>query len=75
MKPVFTVRRRMNKEEYKEELKDMIADYTEDESLYINKADLVRRFVSVDEEYNHEPWNLMQILANVNMIVEKRIND
>lgn len=65
----------MNKEEYKKELKDMIAEYTEDESLYINKSDLVRRFVDVDKEYNHKPWNLMQILANINLIVEKRIDD
>lgn len=65
----------MNKEEYEEELKDRISKYIEDESLYINKADLVRRFVEVDEYYNHEPWNLMQILTNINMIVEKKIID
>lgn len=59
----------MNKEEYEKELKDMISEFTEGKSLYINKADLVNRFVEVDEEYNHEPWNLMQILANINLIV------
>lgn len=62
----------MNKEEYEKELKDMISEFTEDKSLYINKADLVNRFVEVDEEYNHEPWNLMQILANINLIVGVR---
>lgn len=66
---------KMSKEEYEEKLKDMIAEYTEDEDLYINKAVLVRRFVEADEEYNHEPWNLMQILANINIIVEKKMSD
>ena len=65
----------MIKEEYEKELKDMISEFTEDESLYINKADLVNRFVEVDEEYNHESWNLMQILANINLIVEVKLND
>lgn len=63
----------MNKEEYKERLEHKISELTEDENLYINKADLVRRFVEIDEEYNHESWNLLQILANINMIVEREL--
>ena len=59
--------------EYAEEINKMINEYTEDRSLYINKAALVERFVEIDEYFNHRPWNLMQILANINMIVEEVI--
>ena len=30
--------------------------------------DLVERFIEVDKEYNGEPWNIKQILANINII-------
>ena len=31
--------------------------------------ELVERFIEIDKEYNGEPWNIKQILANVNIIV------
>ena len=34
---------------------------------YLYIPDLVKRFEEIDKEYNSEPWNLLQILANVNM--------
>ena len=61
-------------EEYMEELNNMISEYTEDKSLYINKAALVERLVKIDEYFDHRPWNLMQILANINMIVPESFN-
>ena len=36
---------------------------------YIPVSDLAARFEEIDEYYNHEPWNLQQILANINLIV------
>ena len=30
--------------------------------------DLVERFIEVDKEYNGEPWNIKQILANSNIL-------
>lgn len=32
-------------------------------------SELVERFIEVDEHFNHEPWNLKQILNNIDMIV------
>lgn len=32
-------------------------------------AELVERFIKIDKEYNGRPWNIRQILANINMII------
>ena len=56
------------------ETKNLISELTKDDNLYVNLPDLIERFVEVDEYYNHEPWNLMQILANINMIIPVKIN-
>lgn len=31
--------------------------------------DLVERFIDIDKGFNGEPWNILQILTNINMIV------
>ena len=31
--------------------------------------ELVERFIEIDKEYNDEPWNIKQILANINIII------
>ena len=31
--------------------------------------DLVERFIEIDKEYNGEPWNILQILSNINIII------
>lgn len=38
--------------------------------------ELVERFIDMDKYYNGKPWNIRQILANINMIipVEDRTN-
>ena len=51
-------------EEYIKELRDL----TKNTELYVNLSELVERFVEIDEYYNHEDWNLMQILANIKML-------
>ena len=51
-------------EEYIKELRDL----TKNTELYVNLSELVERFVDIDEYYNHEDWNLMQILANIKML-------
>ena len=40
-----------------------------DENKTVPIRDLVERFVDVDKEFNGEPWNIMQILKNINMII------
>ena len=32
-------------------------------------SELVERFIEVDKEFKGEPWNILQILANINIIV------
>lgn len=36
---------------------------------YVSVADLAERFEEIDEYYNHTPWNLKQILNNINIFV------
>ena len=35
----------------------------------VSKRDLLERFVKIDNEYAHRPWNLLQILANINILI------
>ena len=69
----------MSKEEMIEYLKSTDS-YGEDENfryeekmMNTNKtipiSDLVERFIDVDKYYHGEPWNIRQILANINMIL------
>lgn len=32
-------------------------------------SDLVERFIGIDKEFKGRPWNILQILANINMII------
>lgn len=54
--------------------------YKEDDDLYYEKkmmeskktipiSELVERFIEVDKEFRGESWNILQILANINIIV------
>lgn len=36
---------------------------------YVSVSELTERFEEVDKEYKSEPWNLMQILTNINIFV------
>lgn len=40
-----------------------------DENKMVPIRDLAERFVEVDKEFHGEPWNIKQILANINMII------
>ena len=57
-----------NAEYYREQTEEYIRELTRDTELYVNLSELVERFVEIDEYYNHEDWNLMQILANIKML-------
>lgn len=54
--------------------------YKKEDDLYYEKemmeskktipvGELVKRFIEVDKEFKGEPWNILQILANINIIV------
>ena len=32
-------------------------------------SDLIERFIEIDKEFKGRPWNILQILANINMII------
>ena len=32
-------------------------------------AELVERMVEIDKEFNGQPWNIIQILTNIDMII------
>lgn len=42
---------------------------------YVSVAELAERFEEVDEYYNHELWNLTQILSNINILIPIEINE
>lgn len=42
---------------------------------YITFKDLVERFDSVDAEFNHSTWNLLQIYSNFNILIGKNSED
>lgn len=44
--------------------KDMI-----DSDKTIPISDLVKRFIGMDKYYKGEPWNIRQILANIDIII------
>lgn len=35
----------------------------------ISVAELVERMVEIDKEFNGQPWNILQILMNIDMII------
>ena len=35
---------------------------------YVSVSELAERFEEIDKEYESEPWNLMQILSNINIL-------
>lgn len=47
--------------------------FYEKEMMNIDKtvpiSDLVERFIGIDKEFEGIPWNILQILANINMII------
>ena len=47
--------------------------YYQERNKYVNLKELILRFTEIDEYYNHEPWSLNQILANINLLVPVEI--
>jgi hypothetical protein len=54
---------------YEKDLNELKEQILEDGNTLVSKKDLLERFCEVDKEYNSEPWNLLQILANINILV------
>lgn len=41
---------------------------------YISVSELAEHFEEVDAYFNHEPWNLKQILNNISLFIPIEIN-
>lgn len=39
-----------------------------DSDKTISLKELVERFIEIDKEYNGQPWDIKQILSNINII-------
>ena len=52
-----------------EELNDLKEQILKDGNTSVSKRDLLERFCEIDKEYNGRPWNLLQILANINILI------
>ena len=48
-----------------DDIKIDIEIMTENPNMYVNLKELVERFIEIDKYYNHELWNLDQILTNI----------
>lgn len=55
--------------EYEKDLNDLKEQIFEEGNVLVTKRALLERFCKIDEEYNGEPWNLLQILANINILI------
>ena len=62
----------MTNTEYQEELNLVRQELLSREDQYITFGDIVERFDEVEEEYEGEPWNLMQIYNNLNILVGEK---
>ena len=55
--------------EYEKDLNELKEQILKDGNVLVSKRDLLERFCEMDKEYNGEPWNLLQILANINILI------
>lgn len=51
-----------------------IESLTLDKNLYVSLQELTDRFIDIDNEFDHELWDLHQILANFMMLTRTSLN-
>ena len=61
----------MNKDtaEYEKDLNELKEQILKEGNTLLTKRDLLERFCKIDKDYNGDPWNLLQILANINILI------
>lgn len=61
----------MNKDlaEYEKDLNELKEQIFKESNTLLTKRDLLERFCKIDKEYNGRPWNLLQILSNINILI------
>lgn len=58
-------------EEYEKNLNELKEQIFKEGNTLISKQDLLERFVEIDNEYKNSHWNLLQILANIDILIGK----
>lgn len=55
--------------EYEKDLNGLKEDILKDGDTLVSKRALLKRFCEMDKEYNGCPWNLLQILTNIHILI------
>lgn len=58
-----------NNKEYEKDLNKLKERILKDGDTLLTKRELLERFCEVDKEYNGSPWNLLQILTNIHILI------
>lgn len=58
--------------EYKKDLNELKEQILKEGDTLVSKRDLLERFVKIDNEYEHSPWNLLQICNNFNILIGEK---
>ena len=58
--------------EYEKDLGKLKEEILKEGGTLVFKRDLLNRFIKIDEEYKHRPWSLLQILANINILIGEK---
>lgn len=59
----------MKDTEYNKDLNELKEQILKEGNTLVSKRDLLKRFDEIDKEYEGRPWNLLQILANINILI------
>lgn len=59
----------------KRKLEQIYDELDSEENAYISVRRLIQLFVKLDEEYNHQPWDLFRILRCIDVICPMYIDD
>lgn len=62
-------------ENYKRKLEQIYDELDAEENAYIPVRRLIQLFVKLDEEYNHQPWDLLRILRCIDVICPIYVDD
>lgn len=55
--------------EYEKDLNKLKEQILKEGDTVLTKRDLLERFCEIDKKYNGSPWNLLQILSNINILI------
>lgn len=57
---------------YEKDLNELKEQILKEGDTLLTKRALLERFCEIDKEYNGSPWNLLQILSNINILIGEK---